>query len=232
MPLPVMVEMLEGQTHRRVMKTHLPVDVPSPRISPKVNRYVYVGRDARDVLWSAYNHFMSFTSLAFERLNAVEGPWPKWERPTVDVRTYYLRWLETDRTPGFHDLPFWSHVQGWWDARHRPNIRLIHYANLLADLPGELRRLAAFLDIAIDEARFPAMVEHCGIDYMARTRGALAVHRPDVREGRGELLQFRYQRPLARRPHRRGSGPLRRGRRRQPHPRLRPLAGDGEMKLG
>ena len=35
-------------------------------------------------------------------------------------------------------------------------------------MPGEIRAIAAFLDIPIDEARFPAIVEHCSFDYMKR----------------------------------------------------------------
>ena len=35
-------------------------------------------------------------------------------------------------------------------------------------MPGEIRRIARFLDIPIDEARWPAIVEHCGFDYMKR----------------------------------------------------------------
>jgi aryl sulfotransferase len=34
------------------------------------------------------------------------------------------------------------------------------------DLPGAIRRIAAFLEIAIDEAQFPKIVEHCSFDYM------------------------------------------------------------------
>src|SRR4030095_9099928 len=50
-----------------------------------------------------------------------------------------------------------------------PNVLLVHFNNLKADLPGQMRRIASFLGIEIDESRFPAMIEHCGIDYMRRT---------------------------------------------------------------
>ena len=171
MPLAVMQAILAAQTHRRFMKTHLPFDaVP---YGPTL-KYLYIGRDARDVLWSVYNHMASFTPTAWEAINASEGPWPRWERPAMDIRAYYRHWLETDTTPGFHDLSFWENVQGWWDQRNRPNVLLLHYANLIADLPGELRRLADFLEIDIDEARFPTMVEHCSIDYMRNAaRGSM-----------------------------------------------------------
>jgi aryl sulfotransferase len=162
-PLPEMVEMLEAQQHRRFLKTHLPFEaVP---FSPSV-KYVYIGRDARDVLWSAHNHASAFTDLAWAMVNASEGPWPKWSPPDPDVRAYYLNWLATDETPGFHDLSFWKNVQSWWDQRQRPNVILLHYANLISDMAGEMRRLAAFLEVDLDEARLPAMINHCSIDYM------------------------------------------------------------------
>jgi aryl sulfotransferase len=43
---------------------------------------------------------------------------------------------------------------------------LLHFEELKRDLPGSMRRIAAFLDVAIDEARFPTMVEHCGFAWM------------------------------------------------------------------
>jgi aryl sulfotransferase len=46
--------------------------------------------------------------------------------------------------------PYWSnmrHVQTWWNFRHLPNMLLVHYNDLLKDLPGEIRRIADFLEI-------------------------------------------------------------------------------------
>jgi hypothetical protein len=45
--------MVEAQTHRRFLKTHLPLDALV--FSPKA-KYIYIGRDGRDVVWSMYNH--------------------------------------------------------------------------------------------------------------------------------------------------------------------------------
>ena len=168
MPLDDMVAMLDAQTHRRFLKTHLTFEATPYRPSMK---YIYIGRDGRDVLWSVYNHCSSFSPAAWAAINGVEGPWPTWSAPDCDVREYYRRWLETDEAPGFHDLPFWAHVQSWWDQRRRPNVLLLHYGNLIADLPGEMRRLAAFLEIEIDEARLPLMIEHCSLDYMRSQAG-------------------------------------------------------------
>ena len=44
----------------------------------------------------------------------------------------------------------------------------MHFAGLKRDLGSEIRRIACFLEIPIDEARFPAVVEHCSFDYMKK----------------------------------------------------------------
>ena len=164
-PLEVVLGGLEQQKHRRFIKTHLPLDalIFSPRA-----KYLYIARDGRDVLWSMYNHHAGFTDEAYAMMNTILGRvGPPVEKPTADIVEYVHQWLD-----GAGGLPlgatFWEHVQGWWDARNLPNVLLVHYNNLKADLPGEMRRIAGFLDIPIDEARFPLMVEHCTFDYMRK----------------------------------------------------------------
>jgi aryl sulfotransferase len=48
------------------------------------------------------------------------------------------------------------------------NVLMLHFARLKRDLPGEIRRIACFLEVSIDEARFPFIVEHCSFEYMKR----------------------------------------------------------------
>ena len=43
------LDAVEEQAHRRFVKTHLPVDALV--FSPKA-KYIYIGRDGRDVVWS------------------------------------------------------------------------------------------------------------------------------------------------------------------------------------
>jgi len=165
-PLELVLETVEAQKHRRFLKTHLPLDALV--FSPKV-KYLYIGRDGRDMAWSLYNHHAGFTSKAYDLINNVMGRvGPELEPPKGDVVEYFREWLG-----GKGGLPigvsFWEHVQGWWNARHLPNVLLLHFNNLKADLPGQMRHIAQFLNIEIDEAKFPQMVEHCTFDYMRRT---------------------------------------------------------------
>ena len=170
-PLDEITQRLEAQTHRRFLKTHLPLDALV--FSPQA-KYIYIGRDGRDTLWSLYNHHAGFTDQAYELINNVPGRvGPPLERPTGDIVQYFHEWLDGGGLP--LGASFFEHIQGWWDARHLPNLLFVHFNNLKADLPGEMRRIAGFLGIEIDQARWPAMVEHCTFDYMKRTA---SVHSP------------------------------------------------------
>jgi aryl sulfotransferase len=136
-----------------------------------------VGRDVRDVAWSLYNHQGSYTDGFLAALNAQpDSLGPRISRPSCDVRDFYLYFIETGGVfepdagapyggdTGASD--FWAHTQGFFDHRRAPNLLLVHYAKLKADLPGEIRRIARFLDIPLDEALLPRVVEHCAIDRM------------------------------------------------------------------
>jgi len=162
-PKEVKLPAVEAQTHRRFVKTHLPVDalVFSPRA-----KYLYIGRDGRDVVWSMYNHHSNANALWYQALNDTPGRvGPPIEPPPADVCQYFHDWLTRDGHPFW---PFWENVRSWWAVRKLPNVLLLHFAELRADLPGQVRRIARFLDIPIDEVRWDAILEHCGFDYMKR----------------------------------------------------------------
>lgn len=160
-PPEIKLPLMEQQTNRRFIKTHLPVDALV--YSPKA-KYIYVGRDGRDVLWSMYNHHANANDAFFEAMNDTPGlVGERLEPVTTDVRTYFNTWLERD---GYPFWSFWENVSSWWAIRDLPNILFVHFENLKRDMPGEMRRIAAFLEIPIDEARWPDMVEHCTFDYM------------------------------------------------------------------
>jgi aryl sulfotransferase len=160
-PKEVKLPMVESQQHRRFLKTHLPVDALV--FSPEA-KYIYIGRDGRDVVWSMYNHHANANDLWYEALNNTPGRvGPPIERPPESIRQYFHDFLDRDGHPFW---PFWENIRSWWDVRHLPNVLLIHFAELKADMPKQIRRIAEFLDIKIDPAKWPAILEHCTFDYM------------------------------------------------------------------
>ncbi len=47
-------------------------------------------------------------------------------------------------------------------------MKLIHFTNLKRDLDGQMRDIAGYLGARVDEAKWPAIVEHCTFEYMKR----------------------------------------------------------------
>jgi aryl sulfotransferase len=155
------LEIVEGQSHRRFLKSHLPVDTLV--FSPKA-KYLYIGRDGRDVLWSLYNHHRNMKKDALEGIDSVPeriGP-PLGSAPS-SVLQYFRVWLDKDGYPWW---PYWEHVLSWWQVKDLPNVMLVHFSNLKRNMPGEIRRIAKFLDIAFDESKWETILEHCSFTYM------------------------------------------------------------------
>jgi aryl sulfotransferase len=160
-----------AMTHRRVLKTHLPIDTNV--YSPKA-KYIYIGRDGRDTYWSWHNHHANFTPEVLAEISALYPDEPPIGHPNPDIRLAFLDWLDRDAYPNW---PFWPHIQGWFDARDLPNLKLVHFANLKADLAGQIDSIAKFLEIPIDPARRAQIIEHCTFDYMRQT--AIEENKPD-----------------------------------------------------
>ena len=163
-PKEIKLAEVEQQDHRRFLKTHLPVDALV--FSPEA-KYIYIGRDGRDVVWSMYNHHANANDLWYEALNETPGRvGPPIAPPPDSIEQYFDDWLDRDGHPFW---PFWDNVRTWWAVRDLPNVLPVHFAKLKEDMPGEIRRIAAFLDIPIEPANWDAIVDHCGFDYMKAT---------------------------------------------------------------
>ncbi len=160
-PKEVKLPEVEAQTHRRFLKTHLPVDA---LVFSPLAKYLYIGRDGRDVVWSMYNHHANANELWYQALNETPGRHgPPIEKPVADVRQYFQEWLAQDGYPWW---PFWENVRTWWEIRQLPNVLFLHFADMKTDMAGEMRRVAEYLEIPIDETKWPKMLEYCSFDYM------------------------------------------------------------------
>ncbi len=168
-PKEVKLPEIEAQTHRRFLKTHLPVDAIV--FSPKA-KYIYIARDGRDVAWSWFNHHINANENYYAAVNDSPGRvGPPFEKPPADNPVDYFRvWLEKDGHPYW---PFWENIRTWWEIRDLPNVHMVHFANMKADMPGEIRKIAEFLEIPINEEKWPAILKHCSFDYM-KENGASA----------------------------------------------------------
>ena len=166
LPLDEIRAELDAQQHRRFIKTHLPLDGLPYR---EDLRYIMIGRDPRDVFMSLWNHYRNYSPLVIKLVNEVPGrvgdPFPPCPD---DIHELWNSWIsrgwfpwESDGWPMFSML---HHARTYWDFRHLPNLLFAHYADLKADLEGEIRRIARFLGIEHDDRAFREIAEAVRFD--------------------------------------------------------------------
>lgn len=162
-----MLKILQEQREagmRRVMKSHLPADTLP--IAPEA-RYVFVGRNGKDLGISFHNYLYNFSPPTMETINQIHAEWSGDPTPLVipeDMREFFDLWLDTD---GYQCCDLLDIMKSWWELRNEPNVLLLHYAELKKDLPGQIARLAEFFSIDSASLRMDAIVEHSSFDYMS-----------------------------------------------------------------
>jgi aryl sulfotransferase len=166
MPLEILVPMVAAQSHRRFLKSHLAADGLPYRTGTK---YIVVARDARDVFMSLLNHYAGYTDLAMEQLND-DPSLPTFERFDGDVKKLWRQWIsqgwfawESDGYPWWGNL---HHTASYWPHRELENVLLVHYADLKADLPAEIRRIGDFLGVELVDEEVASVARESQIDRM------------------------------------------------------------------
>jgi aryl sulfotransferase len=167
-----MYDQLAAQRHRRFIKTHTPLDgVP---IEPEVS-YLVVARHPLDVAVSLYHQG---DNINRDRLRQLTGAPPERGAPPArpPLHTWLVRWIELDSDPRteLDSLPgvLW-HLTDAWRRRREPNVLLVHYDDLLADLDGQMRGIAAWLGIDVPARRWSALVEAATFAAMRRKAAVL-----------------------------------------------------------
>ena len=177
------LDLVKRQAHRRFLKSHLPLDALP--YFPQV-KYIYVGRDGRDVFMSLWNHYRHLQPDIIEWYNdfpaRANDPFPPCPD---DIHEFFRMWISKSWFPWEDDgFPFWSlfhHLQTWWGYRHLPNILFVHFNDLLNDLNEQMRLIANYLNIEINEAIWPALVDKA-------TFKTMKANAKDVVPGGGDLL--------------------------------------------
>jgi aryl sulfotransferase len=171
------VATLEAQRHRRFIKTHTPLDglVFDGRVT-----YICVGRDPRDVAVSYAHSMANLDRDTFVAALAVAGRASREiEPPPVDPVERFWRWADGDartdqRGAGATLARLVHHVQTYWDQRDHPQVALFHYGDLVADLPGQLRRLASTLSIDVSDERIEDLAAVASFERMRARANELA----------------------------------------------------------
>jgi hypothetical protein len=163
---------LGEQRNRRFIKTHTPLyGIP---LDPRAT-YIVMARHPLDMFVSLRHHLDTYHP---------PGPRPPWQAgPAEPMRDSLLRWVAGAYEAGAYpeSLPgvMW-HLSDAWARRDAPNVVLVHYDDLCADLAGQMRWLAWRLGIAVPEQAWPALVNAATFESMSSRAGYLAPLPPGV----------------------------------------------------
>lgn len=174
-PVESVVARLEAQPFRRVVKTHTPLDgVP---IDPRAT-YLVVGRHPLDMAVSLYHQGENIDRQRVAELTGV--PARVVDRPPL--HEWLVAWTRDETTPQERMDSLVGVVHHAADAWQRAggNVVLLHYADLRADLEGEMRRLAAVLGIEVPEDDWPGLVAAASFDGMRDRATAIVPNRLGV----------------------------------------------------
>jgi len=156
-PVDEVYRRLAGQTNRRIIKTHTPLDgiVIDARVT-----YIVVGRHPLDSAVSLYHHSANIDrarqrELTGEAEPAVAAP------PRPDLHRWLREWIDWDPDPHLYldSIPgiLW-HATDAWERREQANVVLVHYEDLATDLEGSMRQLARRLGIEVESDLWPVLV--------------------------------------------------------------------------
>lgn len=190
-PPGAMTELAQSQSHRRFLKSHLPYDALPVHEGVK---FIHVARDGRDAAMSFYNHKSNYTPEVLEQMKELHASDPKFaDEPFAyiprDPAQHFHDWLDGwEDHMGDPGAGFWHMERSFWEARHEPNVLLVHFNDLKADREGEMRRIADFLDITIPEEDWPAIIEAAGFDAMKSKAEALLPTAGGIWKGGGNTF--------------------------------------------
>ena len=132
-------------TNRRVIKTHLSAGyIPFNDQA----RYITVIRDPKDIFVSSFYFAQGFFGALV---------------PDVD------RWLDaflSDKFPLAFAASWSQHLHSFWALRHKPNVLILSFKAMKADLPGTVKQVAQFMDVELTDPQLTKVIEKCRFDYM------------------------------------------------------------------
>ena len=162
-PEDVVYARLEAQRHRRVIKTHTPLDgIP---LDPDV-KYIVIGRHPLDVAVSLYHHIGNIDQ---ERSNELKGA----ARPAVRIRPPIDEWMDAwieDQRPPRDELDTLPgnvhHISDAWNRSRDGNVLLVHFTDLTDAREATMRKIATWLKIDVPGPAWPSLTDAASFDSM------------------------------------------------------------------
>ncbi|CAL4068944.1 unnamed protein product [Meganyctiphanes norvegica] len=147
----LMIQMTDVLPEPRVIKTHLPFSILSPHILENT-KVVFVARNPKDAIVSYHHH---------SRLILGHGYTGTFEE--------FVKYFVAD------DLmfgPYWLMLRQAWERRSHPNMHIVFFEEMKADIKGALRKLNTFLGTGLNDKQIENVTEWTSFKSM-KERGVM-----------------------------------------------------------
>ncbi len=118
---------------------------------PQGCRYIVSFRDPKDVAVSTYRFFEGWLM----------------EPDAIELEHFVATLFDDTEREG----SYWHHTTSWLTQRDNPDVLLLTFDDMKQDLPGVVRRVAAFLGTPLGDDEFARAVELSGFAYMSANPG-------------------------------------------------------------
>ena len=164
---------LQRQQHRRILKTHTPLDgIP---LDPQA-MYIVVCRHPLDAAVSLYHHGDNLDRQRIQQLIGNQGS-ASASTPRAALPDWLDAWIAHDADPRteLDSLPgVMHHLGDAWARRTDGNVVLVRYEDLCADVEGQMRLLADRLGLRVPNDLWPSLVSAAGLPAMRERAGRIA----------------------------------------------------------
>jgi len=127
----------EQKANPRAFKSHLSWDE-----MPRGGKYIIVIRDPGDALWSMFKFmegwFVEPGSMSID-----------------DFAPMHLK-----------ERHYFKHLMSWWPRRGDGDVLLMAFEHMKQDPEAAIRRIAAFIDVPLDDELLQITLNNCSIDFM------------------------------------------------------------------
>lgn len=144
------LQMTECAKDPRTIKSHLPLSLLPPSLL-ETTKVVAVLRNPKDVLVSYHHHCRLLNAHGYV------GSLEEFVQYFVDDDLAYS--------------PYWLHVKEVWEKREHPNLHIMFFEDMKADIMKELRRLDGFLETRLSDDQLDNVARHTGFGAMKTRAG-------------------------------------------------------------
>ena len=143
------LKIIEKEDSPRVMRSHLPL-CHFPEDLIRKSKIVMCLRNPKDTIVSFFHHQKLFHSLDF----------------SGDFATFFELFMDNLLLY----TPYFEYTVESWRRRTHPNVCILFYEELKADLAGSIRKVAKFLEKEITEEQVGILVDHLSFKKMKQNK--------------------------------------------------------------